>query len=209
MRAFDFYYSEFEHDGFTTAGALDTYSIDKESASPLLRDALELYDIVGDRKYIECAEKIAWYLSTWMMYYTAKYPKDCAITKVGFDTFGGTSVSTPHNALDMYALRDVLSFLRLSELTGFVQWRERALALWCSACQCVSDGTLVIEDALAPTGSQFEAVFHTRWGRHATGPFTLTRLLAGWPCAFRLENLRYHKDWSFFDEGLTKIEGKI
>ena len=209
IKAFDFYYAELERDGFTTAGALDTYSIDKESSSPLLRSALALYEVTGDRRYVDAGEKIAWYLSTWMMYYTIDYPEDNPIAKVGFDTLGCTAVSTPHNALDMYALRDVLSFLRLYELTGYVQWRERALLLWCNASQCVSDGTLVIEDALAPTGSQFEAVFHTRWGRHATGPFTLTRLMAGWPCAFRLEALRFHKDWSFFDEGLTHIEGKI
>ncbi|MBR5011134.1 MAG: hypothetical protein IKY12_01100 [Clostridia bacterium] len=207
--AFDFYYSELERDGFTTAGALDTYSIDKESSSPLLRAALALYDATGDKKYIAAAEKIAWYLSTWMMYYTIDYPADSPIGKTGFDTLGGTAVSTPHNALDMYALRDVLSFLRLYELTGYVQWRERALALWCNACQCVSDGTLVVRGALTPTGSQFEAVFHTRWGRRATGPFVPTGLYPSWPCAFRLENLRYHKDWSFFDEGLSKIEGKI
>ena len=209
IRAFDLYYSELERDGFTTAGALDTYSIDKESSSPLLRDALALYDITNDKKYIACAEKIAWYLSTWMMYYTIDYPSDSAIGKTGFDTFGGTSVSTPHNALDMYALRDVLSFLRLAELTGFGQWRERALALWCNACQCVSDGTLVVDGALAPTGSQFEAVFHTRWGRRATGPFSVSHLFAAWPCAFRLENFRRHEDWSVFDEGLANIEGKI
>ena len=71
------------------------------------------------------------------------------------------------------------------------------------------DGTLVVRGALTPTGSQFEAVFHTRWGRRATGPFVPTGLYPSWPCAFRLENLRYHKDWSFFDEGLEKIEGKI
>ena len=209
VRAFDLYYSELERDGFTTAGALDTYSIDKESSSPLLRDALALYDVTGDEKYVACAEKIAWYLTTWMMYYTIAYPADSDIGRTGFDTFGGTAVSTPHNALDMYALRDVLSFLRLSELTGNVQWRERALALWCNACQCVSDGTLVLNDALVPAGAQFEAVFHTRWGRRASGPFTHSHLLAGWPCAFRLENLRFHEDWSFFDAGLTHIEGKI
>ena len=209
VRAFDFYYGELERDGFTTAGALDTYSIDKESASPLLRSALALYDTTGDKKYIACAEKVAWYLSTWMMYYTIDYPADSAIGKTGFDTFGGTAVSTPHNALDMYALRDVLSFLRLYELTGFGQWRERALALWCNACQCVSDGTLVIDGALQPTGSQIEAVFHTRWGRRSTGPFTVTNLLPAWPCAFRLESFRWYDDWGFFDEGLTEIKGKI
>ena len=209
MCAFDFYYGELARDGFTTAGALDTYSIDKESASPLLRAALALYDTTGDKRYIACAEKVAWYLSTWMMYYTIEYPEDSVIGKMGFDTFGGTSVSTPHNALDMYALRDVLSFLRLYGLTGYKQWRERSLTLWCNACQCVSDGTLVINGRLRPTGSQDEAIFHTRWGRHVSGPFTPTQLLAGWPCAFRLENLRWHEDWSFFDEGLRSIEGNL
>ncbi len=209
VRAFDFYYSELEREGFTTAGALDTYSIDKESASPLLRDAVALYDATGDKKYIAAGETIAWYLSTWMMYYTIKYPKDSVITEIGFDTFGGTSVSVPHNALDMYALRDVQSFLRLATLTGNVQWRERAMVLWCNATQCVSDGTLCVNGRLRPAGSQDEAVFHTRWGRQVSGPFVPTQWLPNWPLAFRLENLRWCKDWSILDEGLKSIEGKI
>jgi len=209
VRAFDFYYEELEREGFTTAGALDTYSIDKESSSPLLRDALALYDVTGDKRYITCAEKIAWYLCTWMMHFTVEYDDDCLIKKLGYDTFGSTSVSTPHTALDQYALRDVLSFLKLYELTGYVQWRERALAFWCNACQGISDGTLYINRRVRPAGSQDEAVFHTRWGRHYSGPFTLSQWLPAWPCAFRLENLRWHKDWSFFNEGLTHIEGKI
>lgn len=209
VRAFDFYYEELEREGFTTAGALDTYSIDKESSSPLLRDALALYDVTGDKRYITCAEKIAWYLCTWMMHFTVEYPEDCMISQLGYDTFGSTSVSTPHTALDQYALRDVLSFLKLYELTGYKQWRERALAFWCNACQGISDGTLYINRRLRPAGAQDEAVFHTRWGRHASKPFGLSQWLPAWPCAFRLENLRWHKDWSFFDEGLNSIEGKI
>ena len=209
IRAFDFYYSELEREGFTTAGALDTYSIDKESASPLLRIALRLYDITGDRAYVTKAENIAWYLCTWMMHHTVKYPEDCLISKLGYDTFGSTAVSTPHQALDQYALRDVQSFLRLYELTGFSQWRERAIAFWCNACQGISDGTLFINGRLRPAGSQDEAIFHTRWGRHGVKPFSPSQWLPAWPCAFRLENLRTTDDYSVFDEGLTHIEGKI
>jgi len=208
-RAFDFYYEELEREGFTTAGALDTYSIDKESSSPLLRDALALYEITGDKAYVTKAEKIAWYLCTWMMYYTVDYPEDCLISQLGYDTFGSTSVSTPHQALDQYALRDVLSFLKLYEITGYVQWKERAVAFWCNACQGISDGTLFINKRLRPAGSQDEAIFHTRWGRHTSKPFSLSQWLPAWPCAFRLENLRWQKDWSIFNEGLTKIEGAI
>ena len=209
VRAFDFYYAELEREGFTTAGALDTYSIDKESSSPLLRDALALYEITGDKAYVTKAEKIAWYLCTWMMHFTIEYPDDCLISKLGYDTFGSTSVSTPHQALDHYALRDVISFLKLYEITGYVQWRERAIAFWCNTSQGISDGTLFINKRLRPAGAQDEAIFHTRWGRRTSKPFGLSQWLPAWPCAFRLENLRWHKDWSVFDEGLTHIEGKI
>ncbi len=209
VRAFDFYYEGLERDGFTTAGALDTYSIDKESASPLLRSALALYEATGDKKYVKCAEKTAWYLCTWMMHFTVRYPEDCLISKLKFDTFGSTSVSTPHQALDQYALRDVQSFLKLYEITGYPQWHERAVAFWCGACQGISDGTLVINGRLRPAGAQDEAVCHTRWGRNSTKPFSPTQWLAAWPCAFRLEILRWSDDWSIFDEGLTHIEGQI
>ena len=209
VNAFWFYYRELEEQGFTTAGALDTYSIDKESASPLLRVCLRLYDATKEERYIAAGEKIGWYLCTWMMHFTVDYPADCMISQLGYDTFGSTSVSTPHNALDQYALRDVLSFKRLAELTGNVQWRERALALWCNANQGISDGTLYINGKLRPAGAQDEAVFHTRWGRRHVPPFSASQWLPAWPCAFRLENLRWHEDWSFFDEGLQHIEGKI
>ena len=209
IRAFDFYYEELEREGYTTAGALDTYSIDKESSSPLLRDSLALYEATGDKKYITYSEKIAWYLCTWMMHFTVDYPEDCLIRKLDYDTFGSTSVSTPHQACDQYALRDVLSFMKLYELTGNIQWRERALAFWCNACQGISDGTLFVNGRLRPIGSQDEAIFHTRWGRHTIPPFTPSQWLASWPCAFRLENLRWHKDWEIFDEGLTHIEDSL
>ena len=207
--AFWFYYSELEEKGFTTAGAMDTYSIDKESSSPLLRVCLKLYDVTKDERYIAAAEKIGWYLCTWMMYFTVEYPADSVIGQMGFDTYGSTSVSTPHNALDQYALRDVLSFKQLYELTGNIQWRERAQALWYGANQCVSDGTLVVNGRLRPAGGQDEAIFHTRWGRAFVPPFMPSQWLPAWPCAFRLENLRWCEDWDFFDEGLQCISGKI
>jgi len=209
QKAFDFYYQQLEEQGFTTAGALDTYSIDKESASPLLRSALALYDITKDTRYIAQAERTAWYICTWMMHYTIRYPEDNVIAKMGYDTFGATSVSTPHQALDQYALRDVLSFLKLYELTEHIQWKERALAVWCNATQCVSDGTLVINGRIRPTGGQDEAVFHTRWRRQSGKPFMPSQWLPAWPCAYRMENLRRFEDWSVFDEGLTSIAGTL
>ena len=208
-KAFWFYFGELKEKGFTTAGALDTYSIDKESASPLLRVCMKLHHATKDDSYVPAGEMIGWYLATWMMHFTVKYDKDTVLGQMGFDTFGSTAVSTPHNALDQYALRDVLSFRWLYEMTGAIQWRERAQALWYGANQCISDGTLVVNGRMRPAGGQDEAIFHTRWGRAFVPPFMPSQWLPAWPCAFRLENLRWLEDWSFFDEGLQSIHGKL
>ena len=210
VSAFDYYYSSLESDGFTTAGALDTYCIDKESASPLLRDSLALYDITGDEKYIAASENIAYYLCTWLMHYTIEYPRESVLGKMGYDTFGSTSVSTAHQALDQYALRDVISFLHLYEITGNIQWKEKALTFYANACQCISDGTMYINGRVRPAGSQDEAIFHTRWGRHGVPPFMPSQWLPAWPTAFRLEILRWYEGrWDTFRHGTDRIEGAI
>ena len=209
VRAFDCYYKELSDNGFTTAGALDTYCIDKESASPLLEAALALYDVTKDEKYVACAEDVAWYISTWMMHYTAKYPADTTLAKIGYDTLGITAVSTAHNAVDQYCLRDVRSFLKLYDITGKKQWQERCTALWCAASQLISDGTLCIRGKVRPAGSQDEAVFQTRWGRPTLPPFNPSEWLVMWPCAFRMETLRATEDWSVFRRGVDTIDGKI
>ena len=206
VRAFDCYYAELYDHGFTTAGALDTYCIDKESASPLLSAALALYDATKDDQYITAAEYAAWYISTWMMHYTAVYPEGTVLSKIGYDSMGATAVSTAHNAIDQYALHDVLSFFRLAELTGNTQWKERALAFWYGATQLISDGTLCIAGRVRPAGSQDEAIFHTRWGRPGLAPFNPSQWLVMWPCAFRMEILRYIGDTAPLDAGLKMKE---
>ena len=42
-RAFKFYMDELKRNGYSTAGALDTWCIDKESSITLLRSAIRLY----------------------------------------------------------------------------------------------------------------------------------------------------------------------
>ncbi|MBD3940192.1 hypothetical protein IF188_00575 [Microbacterium sp. NEAU-LLC] len=209
MRAFDFYYGELLRDGYTTAGALDTYCIDKESSSPLLISALRLYRLTGDRRFVEAAETTAWYLSTWMMHFTVQYPHGSLLHEVGIDTFGMTSVSTAHTAVDQYSLHDVLSFFELAEVTGDDQWRERALALWVGASQSISDGTLAVRGRVRPAGSQDEAIFHTRWGRPVVTEFHPCEWLPAWPTAFRLEVLQTLEDWTELERGLDVIDGSI
>ena len=58
------YLEELKTYGFTTAGALDIFSIDKESGIPLLKASMELYRLTGEEKWLEAAVDSAWYLST-------------------------------------------------------------------------------------------------------------------------------------------------
>ncbi|MGN0745424.1 MAG: hypothetical protein ACI4ML_01980 [Aristaeellaceae bacterium] len=189
-RSYRFYMGELTRRGFTTAGALDIYCVDKESAIPLLRAGLMLHSITGDAAWLAMAEDAAWYLSTWQVHYTRDYPADSVLGRMGFDTFGGTVVSTTHLSIDHFALCYVDALKELAARTGREVWRERAEAIWLNGQQGVSDGALEVEGHIRPRGSQDEGLQYTFWSE-LNAP---TRWLVAWPTAFRLEQLRGAKN---------------
>ncbi len=198
-RAYDFYIRELHENGFTTAGALDTWCIDKESSISLLRSALRLYRLTQEKNFVEDAVAISYYLSTWLWHYDEAYPPGDNFADYGFHTFGATSVSVQHNHLDPYALYWVPEWMELSDITGDSQWRQKARAIWHNGNQLVSDGTLEINGHLRPAGSQNEAYFECQWG--FTGNTDINRIndwLVAWPGAFRLETLR--RLWDRWEE---------
>lgn len=189
MRAYDFYSHELMTDGYTTAGALDTWCIDKESAITLLRSSIQLFKLTLQERYLSDAQQISYYLSTWLWHYDGIYPPDDAFTKYSYHTFGSTSVSVQHHHLDPYALYWVPEWMELSRLTHDTQWQEKAMAIWNNGNQLLSDGTLVVNGRLRPVGSQNEAYFESNWC--VSNPeHRINDWLVAWPCAFRLETLR-------------------
>ena len=190
-KAYDFYIRELHENGFTTAGALDTWCIDKESSISLLRSALRFYRLTGEQAFVEDAVSISYYLSTWLWHYDEVYPEGDNFADYGYHTFGATSVSVQHNHLDPYALYWVPEWIELADITGDRQWLEKARAIWRNGNQFVSDGKLEINGHLRPAGSQNEAYFECQWG--FTGNADIKRIndwLVAWPGAFRLETLR-------------------
>ncbi len=110
------------------------------------------------------AEEAAWYLSTWQWHQTVKYPADTVLGKMGYDTFGGTAVSTSHHHLDPFALCYVPDLLELSERTG----REELEAE--SPCHMEKRGSgdfrrtmQLLQAGPRPAGSCDEGILHTRW----------------------------------------------
>ena len=187
LKAYNHYLAELKENGFTTAGALDTWCIDKESSISLLRSAIRFHRLTGSPKYIEDALAISYYLSTWLWHYDGIYPESDDFSEYGYHTFGATSVSVQHNHLDPYALYWVPEWMELSELTGDSQWKEKAVAIWRNSNQLVSDGTLEIHGHLRPAGSQNEAYFECAWGDYS---HRVNDWLVAWPGAFRLETIR-------------------
>lgn len=192
-KAYAYYYGEYHRNGYTSAGALDTYCIDKESAISLLRSALDLYRLTGERNYLDEAVAISYYLSTWLWHYQYPYADSTEFQQYNWSTLGGTAVSVQHHHLDPYALLWVPEWLELTEMTGDGQWKEKAQAIWFNGCQLIADGRSFIHGRIRPIGAQNEAFFQTDW---SGTPGSFNDWLVAWPTAFRLETLRKISDWS-------------
>ncbi|BDD12801.1 hypothetical protein FUAX_52330 (plasmid) [Fulvitalea axinellae] len=198
-RAFSHYYSTFEEKGYTTAGALDSDCVDKESSFPMLRSAMLLFETTQDKTYLDKAVAISYYLASWQWHQSVDFGPKASLTEYGHDTFGGTSVSTQHQHMDPYALYWVSDWIKLAKYTGNDLWRERAIAAWNHGTFSLSDGSKIFNDKRRPTGSQNEAFFHTSWGWGDATFGSMNDWLVAWPTAFRLETLRYLDDWNVLE----------
>ncbi len=186
--SFDSYYNTYLSESIAAGGALDTYCIDKESAGPMLRSAILLYDITNDESYIEKAKQIAYYLMTWTFYHDVPFPENSDCNALNVRTTGGTSVSTAHHHLDVWGVYYVPDMIRLWKLTENKAFLEQAKILWAFALQYLSDGTLKLHGMTRPKGAQNEAVLHCNWNWSADGKKgQLNDWLVSWVTTFRMD----------------------
>lgn len=176
-----------------TAGAIDCACIDKETAYPFIKSALDLYDLTGKKDYLVAAEKAGYYFQSWMYYYDAVYKDDSEFNEIGYYTHGGTSVSTQHPAIDLWGVIAIPEYMRLAKHTGDTRWLERARALWCNALLGITPkGGRTLHGHDRPEGLQSEAFFIARWTRYRKNREErghLNDMFVGWPAAFRMTTL--------------------
>lgn len=196
LKGLDFYLSEFSKGGCTTAGALDSNCIDKESGAPVLRAAMMAYEVTGQQKYLDAAIDVAYYLATWQYHYSVSFPADSQLAILGVDTYGSTAVSAAHNALDHYGIYYIPEYLKLAQITGNDIWRQRARAIWYNGIQMLSDGTLVVRGRVRPAGSQDESFRHTRWGRTDRKLYVPCEWCTVWQGTFRHVVQQELSDWN-------------
>lgn len=189
LRASDFYFKR-DLDRFEcTAGAIDCYCIDKETAWPFLNGSLSLYRITGDAKHLERAEKAAAYFTSWMFFFDGVYGPETDIVKHSWHTTGGTAVSTEHQGIDPWGAIAVPDLEELSELTGDAKWRRIASLMWANSMQCITTRLgEFYHGQQRPIGSQSEACLQARFTKYRpvieAGYFS--DILAPWPSAFRM-----------------------
>ena len=188
------FYMERDLDKFvSTAGALDTCCVDKETSFPFIVSGILLYEATKNEIYVEYAKKAAYYFTSWMFHYDPIYDESSEIVEYNVTIKGLTSVSAQHHHLDMYAGIVVPYLRQLADITKDELWRIRADMMWRAVTQYIGDGELVIHNVVRPIGSQNEALFHCRWGFGAGKRGQLNDWLVAWPCAFRLSVLAEEK----------------
>lgn len=167
-----------------TAGALDTYCIDKESSGPLLAGSLALYELDGTQEWLECAKMAGWYFCSWMFHHDTIPRKDSDFARYGYRTLGGTSVSAQHHHIDPWGALVVPQIVRLWKITGDAHWRKRAVLLWANAVQNIAPAQgKTIHGHFRAAGAQNEGYFHCCWGEKGV-PGYINEWLVAWPQAF-------------------------
>lgn len=167
IRAMDFYYTR-DLDYFVcTAGALDCACVDKETAYPFFESALYVYELTGEKIWLERAEKAAYYFFSWMFFYDCLYDSDADFTKYGYHTTGGTLISAEHSAIDPWGALMVEGMFRLWHLTGNDNYKTWAKMTWWNALLGIAtEDTPEIHGIKRPLGSQNEGFFHCRWTKY-------------------------------------------
>ena len=167
-----------------TAGALDTYCIDKETSGPLLAGSLALYEIDGTDEWLECAKMAGWYFCSWMFHHDTIPEKDSDFARYGYRTLGGTSVSAQHHHIDPWGAQVVPQLLRLGRLTGDPHWKKRASLIWANAVQNLAPAQgKTIHGHFREAGAQNEGYLHCFWGEKGA-PGYMNDWLVAWPQAF-------------------------
>lgn len=204
--ALDFYMERDVNHFRCMAGAIDCEAVDKETAFPFVVSALDLYEITGDEKYLEYAQKAAYYFFSWAFQYDALYPDTSDFSRYGYSTQGGTAISAEHHAIDPWGALLTPEFVRLWKHTGQQRWLLWARMMWDQSLLGITaqEGEKV-HGLPRPLGSQNEGFFQCRWTKYRPdceerGHFN--DWLVSWLSAYRLTALDRlvavagEEDWS-------------
>ncbi len=201
QRAFKTYVERDLDHFICTGSALDADTIDREAGVPLMIAALDLYDATGSKGYLRDAELAAYYLASWQWHYALPMHPDSPLVKMNYEWFAGTGITVNAQDQDPWGSLWAFAWLRLAKLTGQDIWRDRAIQCWNQGTRGISDGTLIVNGARRPAGSQSEAYLCRPIGTTEGKRFyaNCAEWLVAWPLVHRLVTLMNWPNWKDFE----------
>lgn len=155
-------------------GTLDASCEDKEAAWAALEGFLALYDMTGERHYLDWAQHAADVALTYLVVWDIDLPPG-RLRNHGFKTRGWTAVSVQNQHIDVYGVLIAPSLYRLGQLSGRPELQDLAEMMFRSCGQLID-----------PYGSQGEQPQHTNYAQR--GAVTSPEGLRG----------GYVEDWTVF-----------
>ena len=116
----EFFYREFLSKGYTTGGPGEILqAVDSESGAGLLESYVTLYELSNEEKWLRYARECAEYLSSWVMSYNYRFPKDSEFGRLGMKTVGSVfaNLQNKHSAPGL-CIYSGLSIFKLWKWTG-------------------------------------------------------------------------------------------
>ncbi len=136
----EYHLEMFEESGVTNGGPGDIMGApDSESAFGLLESCVVLYETTKDKKWLNHAETIAKYCSSWVVTYSYKFPKESEFGKLKINTVGSVfaNVQNKHSAPGICTLSGD-SLLKLYRYTKNEEYLELIKDIAYFIPQCVS-----------------------------------------------------------------------
>ncbi len=140
VAAMERYYGDFCASGVTNGGPGEILSApDSESAFALLESAVVLYEATREPRWLDAAETLACFVSSWVVTYAYKFPADSEFGRLGINTVGSVfaNIQNKHAAPGICTLSGD-SLLKLYRITGNGAYLELLKDIAYCLPQCVS-----------------------------------------------------------------------
>ncbi len=134
------YYNRDALNGYTTGGPAEILQCpDSESAFSLLESMVVLYETTNDKNWLEYAEFMAHFCSSWVVSYNYKFPEECEFARLGIKTVGTVfaNIQNKHSAPGICTLSGD-SLYKLYKLTNNNDYLELIIDIKKAISQCMS-----------------------------------------------------------------------
>lgn len=138
--AMERYFARFCVSGVTNGGPGDMLSApDSESGFAMLESCVVLYELTGEKKWLQYAETAAQYCASWVVTYAYRFPENSEFARLKINTVGSifANVQNKHSAPGICTLSGD-SLLKLYRYTGKEDYLELLKDIAFFIPQCVS-----------------------------------------------------------------------